>query len=46
MYSLFDSNIPFEVVLAVADTRNFSKKHQQILLLDAIFFEQWGPFKR
>ena len=28
-----------------ADTRNFSKKYQQIFLLDAIFFEQKGPFK-
>ena len=29
-----------------ADTRNFSKKYQQIFLFEAIFFEQWGPFKR
>ena len=29
-----------------ADTRNFSKKYQQNLLLDAIFFEHYGPFKR
>ena len=29
-----------------ADTRNFGKKkYQQIFLLDAIFFEQKGPFK-
>ena len=29
-----------------ADTRNFSgKKYQQIFLLEAIFFEQKGPFK-
>ena len=28
-----------------ADTRNFSKKCQQIFLLDAMFFEQKGPFK-
>ena len=29
-----------------ADTRNFGKKkYQQIFLLDAIFFEQRGPFK-
>ena len=26
-----------------ADTGNFSKKYQQIFLLDAIFFEQKGP---
>ena len=29
-----------------ADTRNSSKKYQQNFLLDAIFFEQQGPFKR
>ena len=29
-----------------ADTRNFSNKYQHIFLLDAIFFEQWGRFKR
>ena len=28
-----------------ADTRNFSKKYQHFFLLDAIFFEQKGPFK-
>ena len=28
-----------------AATRNFSKKYQQIFLLDVIFFEQKGPFK-
>ena len=28
-----------------ADTRNFSKKDQQFFLLDAIFFEEKGPFK-
>ena len=28
-----------------ADTRNFSKKYQKFFLLDAIFFEQKGPFK-
>ena len=28
-----------------ADTGNFSKKNQQIFLLDAIFFEKKGPFK-
>ena len=28
-----------------ADTRNFSTKYQQIFLVDAIFFEQKGPFK-
>ena len=29
-----------------AHTRNFSKKYQQNFLLEAIFFEQKGPFKR
>ena len=29
-----------------APTRNFSKKYRQFSLLEAIFFEQWGPFKR
>ena len=27
-------------------TLDVSKKYQQIFILDAIFFEQWGPFKR
>ena len=29
-----------------ADTKNFNKKYQQNFLLDAIFFEHQGPFKR
>ena len=28
-----------------AATGHFSRKYQQIFLLDAIFFEQKGPFK-
>ena len=28
------------------NTRNFSQKYQQFSLLEAILFEQWGPFKR
>ena len=39
----FCSNDFSEIPLAYsikADTRNFSKKYQQIFLLDAIFFEQ------
>ena len=33
------------IISIKADTRNFSKKYQQIFLLDAIFFEQKGPLK-
>ena len=33
------------IISIKADTRNFSKKYQQNFLLDAIFFEQKGPFK-
>ena len=33
------------IISIKADTRNFSKKYQQFFLLDAIFFEQKGPFK-
>ena len=34
------------IISIKADTRNFSKKYQQNLLIDAIFFEQLGPFRR
>ena len=34
------------IISIKADTRNFSQKYQQFSLLEAIFFEQWGPFKR
>ena len=34
------------IISIKADTRNFSEKYQQIFLLDAIFLEQWDPFKR
>ena len=34
------------IISIKADTRNFSKKYQQNVLLDVIFFEHSGPFKR
>lgn len=53
LVKVFCSNDFFEIYMAYfniisikAGTRNFRENTQHNFLLEAIFFEQWGPFKR
>ena len=46
LFQRFFWNFRSIFIISKADTRNYSTKYQRFSLLGAIFFEQWGPFKR